>query len=46
MASVRTWLYKMFTVTPVGIAHNVVFQDPRVFQAFQLPAVLVPGNGG
>jgi RNA polymerase sigma-70 factor, ECF subfamily len=28
---------QVLTVTPAGIAHNVVFQDPRVFTAFQLP---------
>jgi RNA polymerase sigma-70 factor, ECF subfamily len=42
----RLHTLQVCTVTPAGIAHNVVFQDPRVFQAFQLPAVLVPGNGG
>jgi RNA polymerase sigma-70 factor (ECF subfamily) len=26
---------QVFTVTPAGIAHNVVFQDSAVFQAFQ-----------
>jgi hypothetical protein len=33
-------------VTTGGIAHNVVFQDPRVFEAFQLAKVLeaTPGT--
>jgi RNA polymerase sigma-70 factor (ECF subfamily) len=33
---------QVFTVTPAGIACNVVFQDPAVFAAFELPAVLNP----
>jgi RNA polymerase sigma-70 factor (ECF subfamily) len=31
---------QVLTVTPTGIAHNVVFHDPVVFQAFALPAGL------
>jgi hypothetical protein len=30
----------VLTVTAAGIAHNVVFQDPRVFAAFELRAAL------
>jgi hypothetical protein len=29
----------VLTVTPDGVARNVVFQDPRVFAAFELPGV-------
>jgi RNA polymerase sigma-70 factor (ECF subfamily) len=31
---------QVFTVTPSGISHKVVFQDPEVFAAFELPAIL------
>jgi RNA polymerase sigma-70 factor (ECF subfamily) len=31
---------QVFTVTPAGITHSVVFQDPEVFAAFDLPATL------
>ncbi|MEU5994267.1 sigma-70 family RNA polymerase sigma factor [Spirillospora sp. NPDC047418] len=31
---------QVFTITPKGIARNVVFQDPAVFSAFGLPAIL------
>jgi RNA polymerase sigma-70 factor (ECF subfamily) len=31
---------QVFTVTPSGISHNVVFQDPEVFAAFELPAMI------
>ncbi|MFB4299728.1 RNA polymerase subunit sigma-70 [Actinomadura sp. NTSP31] len=31
---------QVFTVTPRGVARNVVFQDARVFAAFDLPPVL------
>jgi RNA polymerase sigma-70 factor (ECF subfamily) len=31
---------QVFTVSAAGIARNVVFQDPEVFRAFGLPAVL------
>jgi RNA polymerase sigma-70 factor (ECF subfamily) len=37
---------QVFTVTPTGISHNVVFQDPQVFAAFELPAVLNPASPG
>ena len=37
---------QVFTVTAAGIAHNVVFQDPQVFAAFALPAVLDPSTPG
>ncbi|SDY02969.1 RNA polymerase sigma-70 factor, ECF subfamily [Amycolatopsis xylanica] len=40
---------QIFTVTPAGITHNVVFQDPEVFRAFRfrptLPAVRSPSGG-
>ena len=35
---------QVFTVTPGGISHNVVFQDAEVFAAFELPVVLDPSN--
>jgi RNA polymerase sigma-70 factor (ECF subfamily) len=35
---------QVLTVTTRGIAHNVVFQDPRVLGAFQLAQVLEPGR--
>jgi len=31
---------QVFTVTPLGIAHNVVFQDHSVFTAFGLPGAI------
>ena len=31
---------QVFTVTPAGIARTVVFQDPAVFAAFELPAAV------
>ena len=31
---------QVLTVTPTGIAHNVVFHDPNAFQTFALPATL------
>jgi RNA polymerase sigma-70 factor, ECF subfamily len=31
---------QVFTVTPAGLARNVVFQHPQVFQAFSLPPAL------
>ncbi len=34
---------QVFTVTDDRVAHNVVFADPRVFDAFQLP-LEVPGD--
>jgi RNA polymerase sigma-70 factor (ECF subfamily) len=37
---------QVFTVTAAGIAHHLVFQDPQVFEAFKLPAVLaLPARG-
>jgi RNA polymerase sigma-70 factor (ECF subfamily) len=36
----RLHTLQVFTVAPAGIAHNAVFADPRVFEAFELPAVL------
>ena len=33
----RLHTLQVLTVTPAGITHNVVFQDPRVFAAFELP---------
>jgi RNA polymerase sigma-70 factor (ECF subfamily) len=35
---------QVLTVTGRGIAHNVVFQDPAVFEAFRLPMSLEPGR--
>jgi hypothetical protein len=35
---------QVFTVKPAGITHNMVFQDTRVFAAFDLPAVLGPAT--
>jgi RNA polymerase sigma-70 factor (ECF subfamily) len=40
----RLHTVQVLTVTSQGIAHNVVFQDPRVFEAFQLAKVLEPGR--
>jgi RNA polymerase sigma-70 factor (ECF subfamily) len=38
---------QVFTVTSAGISHNVVFQDPGVFAAFELPTVIAaPLSGG
>ncbi|MDL4816913.1 sigma-70 family RNA polymerase sigma factor [Actinomadura opuntiae] len=37
---------QVFTVTPRGIARNVVFQDARVFAAFDLPPVLDTAREG
>jgi hypothetical protein len=39
----RLHTLQVLTVTTRGITHNVVFQDPRVFQAFGLEQVLKPG---
>jgi RNA polymerase sigma-70 factor (ECF subfamily) len=36
----RLHTLQVFTVTPAGIARNVVFQDARVFAAFDLPEFL------
>ncbi|NKZ04968.1 hypothetical protein [Actinomadura latina] len=36
----RLHTLQVFTVTPNGIARNVVFQDPKVFSAFGLPPIL------
>ncbi|HEX9336796.1 MAG TPA: sigma-70 family RNA polymerase sigma factor [Pseudonocardiaceae bacterium] len=36
----RTHSLQVFTVTSAGIAHNVVFADPRVFAIFELSPVL------
>ncbi|MEC3982444.1 sigma-70 family RNA polymerase sigma factor [Amycolatopsis sp. H20-H5] len=36
----RLHTLQVFTVTPAGISHNVVFQDARVFEAFELPLTL------
>jgi RNA polymerase sigma-70 factor (ECF subfamily) len=37
--SYRLHTLQVFTVTPAGIAHNVVFRHPQVFAAFALPEV-------
>ncbi|MCU1684561.1 MAG: rpoE [Amycolatopsis sp.] len=36
----RLHTLQVLTVTPAGIAGNVVFQDPQVFAAFELPATI------
>ncbi len=41
----RLHTLQVFTVTGGRVAHTVVFQDPRVFAAFELPAVLAGGEG-
>ena len=38
----RLHTLQVLTVTTRGVARNVVFQDPRVFDAFQLARVLEP----
>jgi RNA polymerase sigma-70 factor (ECF subfamily) len=38
----RLHTLQVFTVTKAGISHNVVFQDPAVFAAFDLPALVDP----
>jgi RNA polymerase sigma-70 factor, ECF subfamily len=40
----RLHTLQVLTVTSRGIARNVVFQDPRVFEAFQLTKVLEPAR--
>lgn len=35
----RLHTLQVFTVTPLGVARNVVFQDARVFAAFELPEI-------
>ena len=35
---------RVFTVTGGRVAHNVVFADPRVFEAFDLPNQISPGE--
>ncbi|HWN35996.1 MAG TPA: sigma-70 family RNA polymerase sigma factor [Pseudonocardia sp.] len=40
----RLHTLQVLTVTRRGIANNVVFQDPEVFAAFRLDAVLEPGR--
>ena len=42
--ALRLHTLQVLTVTAGGIAHNVVFQDPRVFETFQLAKVLEPGR--
>jgi len=42
--ALRLHTLQVLTVTRAGIAHNVVFQDPQVFGAFQLATVLEPGR--
>jgi RNA polymerase sigma-70 factor (ECF subfamily) len=42
--ALRLHTLQVLTVTTQGIAHNVVFQDPRVFATFQLAKVLEPGR--
>jgi RNA polymerase sigma-70 factor (ECF subfamily) len=40
----RLHTLQVFTVTGGRVARNVVFADPRVFEAFDLPAQITPGN--
>jgi RNA polymerase sigma-70 factor (ECF subfamily) len=40
----RLHTLQVLTVTTQGIAHNVVFQDPHVFEAFELNLALEPGR--
>jgi RNA polymerase sigma-70 factor (ECF subfamily) len=40
----RLHTLQVLTVTDQGIAHNVVFQDPEVFAAFELAPVLPVGH--
>jgi RNA polymerase sigma-70 factor (ECF subfamily) len=35
--ALRLHTLQVLTVGPAGVAHNVVFQDPEVFRAFELP---------
>jgi RNA polymerase sigma-70 factor (ECF subfamily) len=42
--ALRLHTLQVLTVTAGGIARNVVFQDPRVFEAFRLAKVLEPGR--
>jgi RNA polymerase sigma-70 factor (ECF subfamily) len=42
--ALRLHTLQVLTVTSRGIAHNVVFQDLRVFETFQLAQVLEPGR--
>ncbi|HEX4092474.1 MAG TPA: sigma-70 family RNA polymerase sigma factor [Trebonia sp.] len=42
--TLRLHTLQVLTVTTRGITHNVVFQDPRVFDAFQLARILEPGR--
>ena len=42
--ALRLHTLQVLTVTTQGIAHNVVFQDPRVFEAFQLAQIHEPGR--
>ena len=40
----RLHTLQVLTATRHGIARNVVFADPRVFEAFRLAKVLEPGR--
>ena len=42
--ALRLHTLQVLTVTGRGIAHNVVFADPRVFDVFRLAKVLEPGR--
>jgi RNA polymerase sigma-70 factor (ECF subfamily) len=42
--ALRLHTLQVLTVTSRGIAHNVVFQDLRVFETFQLAKFLEPGR--
>lgn len=39
----RLHTLQVLTVSTQGIAHNVVFQDAQVFEAFALNSILEPG---
>jgi RNA polymerase sigma-70 factor (ECF subfamily) len=40
----RLHTLQVVTVTGGRVAHNVVFADPRIFDAFDLPARLASGE--
>ncbi len=42
--TLRLHTLQVLTVTPHGIAYNVVFQDPHVFEVFGLAQTLEPGS--
>jgi RNA polymerase sigma-70 factor (ECF subfamily) len=42
--ALRLHTLQVLTVATQGIAHNVVFQDPQVFEIFRLTTVIEPGQ--